>query len=359
MLTHPAESRLSKLRSTLAASDIPAILITDLLNVRYLSGFSGTFAILLITPDAALIFTDSRYTEQASLESPSFNIRKVGSKWLGDVAEAVTGSRIRRLAFEGETVRYSDWKGLAEALPDIELMSTEGLVEELRLVKDEYEIDLLREAIHITELACIRVLTMLRPGMTEKEVAFEIVTSMLKNGADKEGFDTIVASGPRSAMPHATPTDRQISSGEFVVMDFGAYYQGYHGDITRTVVLGPASDKQKDIVNTVLAAQASALDAVRPGIAGAEIDAVARDYIAAHGYGDYFGHGLGHGLGLDIHDGRILAPNSEIVLQAGMVVTVEPGIYLPGYGGVRIEDDILVTDTGCEVLTSHCRQIAP
>jgi Xaa-Pro aminopeptidase len=333
------------------------VLVTNLLNVRYLSGFSGTFAALIITADQSILLTDSRYTEQAAMEAPGFSVEQGCSKWLESVAEIVSRLGIRKLGFEARWFSYADWKTLGREIPDVDLLPMEPIVEEMRLVKDDKEIEVLKKAIRITDDVCRRVLELLRPGMTEKDVALEIVYAMLKNGADKEAFDTIVTSGPRSAMPHGKPTDSRLVEGEFVLMDFGAYHGGYHGDITRTVVLGTADAKQEEMHSVVMEAQSRAIKAIRPGATGVEIDSVARDYIAERGYGEFFGHSLGHGLGLEIHDGAILTPRSDIVLQPGMVVTVEPGIYVPHLGGVRIEDVVLITESGCEVLTSCRRNI--
>ena len=195
--------------------------------------------------------------------------------------------------------------------------------------------------------------------MTERAIALEIDCFMRRNGAEESAFETLVAEGERAALPHAKPTDRPIREGEFVLMDFGARVDGYHSDITRTLLLGTPDDRRQQVYDIVLEAQRRAIEAIRPGRQGSQVDAVARSYITEQGYGEYFGHGLGHGLGLEVHDGRILTKTSEIVLRPGMIVTVEPGIYIPGWGGVRIEDDVLVTESGCEVLTSAPRLMSP
>jgi len=329
-----------------------------MLNVRYISGFTGSFAVLLLTADQSLLLTDSRYQVQAAEESPHFKIVLVDSDWIKTAEEYIHILRLSRIGFESESTYHNTWSKLLEALGDTELAPTSGLVEKLRMVKDPGEQAALREAIRITDEACSHIVGILKPGMTEIDVAFEIDCFMKKHDAEKEAFDTIVASGPRSAMPHAKPTKRQIQEGEFIVLDFGAQWHGYTGDITRTILLGTPDEKHQEIFRIVHEAQTQAIAAIRPGARGGDIDAIARKYIADQGYGEYFGHGLGHGLGLEVHDGKTLSKNSDIILQAGMVTTVEPGIYLPGWGGVRIEDDVLVTKNGHEILT-HSPLFAP
>jgi len=349
------QDRLAKVRGEIAAGGLDGLLITENVNIRYLSGFTGSYAVLLITGDTAFLLTDTRYVEQADEEVPGFAVEMVEDGWITGVAGLVQRLDARRVGFEGTALNYEDWKSLREALPGRELVSVDDLVGRLRMVKDASEVAIMREAARIADLTCEHILRMLKPGLREREVAVEIDYFMRKQGADKEAFGTIVASGPRSALPHGEPTDRIISAGEFIVLDFGARKQGYHSDITRTVLLGRPKPRQQQVYNVVLEAQQRAIAAARPGLLGREVDAVAREYIAERSYGKHFGHGLGHGLGLAVHEGRILAKRSEIALEPGMVVTVEPGIYISGWGGVRIEDDVLVTESGHDVLTHSPR----
>ncbi len=348
--------RLQNLRGMLEASSLEALLITDILNVRYISGFTGSAGVVLATFDSIHLLTDSRYTEQAAEECPGITVSQIQTPWIHAAQGLIKRLNIRKVGFEDHSLNYHDWHALDSAT-EASLVPAGDPVARLRWVKDDAEISATREAVRIIDLTFEQVMRVLRPGITERDVAIEIDCSIRKYGAEKEGFDSIVASGPRGALPHGKPTGRKISEGEFVVMDFGALWNGYNSDITRTVLLGNPDDKQSSVYNIVLDAQMSAIDAVRPGIAGKEVDAVAREHIAKSGYGEYFGHGLGHGIGLAVHDGPILSKNSEVILEPGMIVTVEPGIYIPGWGGIRIEDDVLITEHGHEVLTKSPKSL--
>lgn len=343
--------RVDKLRAEMSAHDLDSYLVTDLISVCYLSGFTGSTASVLITKTDAIIITDFRYAEQVAGECPGMVLELVQSHWAAAAQRAIEKYDLQRIGFEAHNLNYHDWSELNALLFPRHLVPAEDLVGRLRYVKDDTEIDLLREAVHIADLAYDHIISFLKPGIMERDVALELEHFMRKNGAEKEAFESIVASGPRSALPHGRSSDRKIGEHDLVVMDYGAVYKGYHSDITRTVMLGKPDDRQEEVYGIVLEAQLKAIATVRPGLRGGDVDAVARDFIANSGYGEHFGHGLGHGIGLEVHDGRLLARRSEIVLEAGMVVTVEPGIYLPGWGGVRIEDDVLVTDTGAEILT--------
>jgi Xaa-Pro aminopeptidase len=344
--------RLEKLRKELEGLDLQALLVTDIYNIRYLSGFTGSTAVMVVDLESAFILTDSRYVVQAESQTQGrAEVIPFQREWVPEIANLAAKRGWQRLGFDDVNLRYHEWSDLKAALPSVDIIPVADPTNALRIIKDKGEIDIIRRAAKITDSAFTHVSSTLRPGMTEMETALAIDSWMRAQGAEKEGFDTIVASGPRSALPHGQPTERVISVGELIVLDFGAKCNGYHADITRTVLLGEPNEDELSIYHIVLEAQAAAIAAIRPGIEGREVDSIARGYIADRGYGDYFGHGLGHGLGLEVHDGRILAPGSEVVLQPGMVLTVEPGIYIPGVGGVRIEDDILVTETDCEILT--------
>ena len=343
--------RLGKLRDEMLGDGLDALLITDNINIRYLSGFTGSYAVLLVTGDTAFLLTDSRYAEQAAAECPDFVLEPVEYEWIPAAQSLVERLELRCVGFEAGDLSYEDWHELGAALPFGELIPASDPAGRLRMVKDEAELSAIREAVRIADLAYEHIRQILEPGMAERDVALEIDCFVRKAGAEKEAFDSIVASGPRSALPHGKPTGKRISEGELVILDFGATWRGYHSDITRTILIGSPDSRQEEIYRTVLEAQSKAVTAVRAGVKGREVDAVARDYIAGKGYGEYFGHGLGHALGLAVHEGRVLSRRSDVVLQAGMVLTVEPGIYIPGWGGVRIEDDVVVTDSGAEVLT--------
>ncbi len=353
------EARLARLRVVMAEGQLPAFLVTQPENVGYLSGFTGSTAALLITAESAIFITDSRYTVQAGRECPGFEIRQSGlTQGLMDrVAADIQALGITTLGTEGDAMTVNQFVALKEALPGVEPRPTAGIIEKLRLVKDETEIARIREACGIVDRAFAFILTLVRPGIAERELAAELEFFMKKAGSEGEAFPTIVASGARSALPHGRASDKLLETGDFVTFDFGASIGGYHSDITRTVVVGPASDRQREVYQVVLDAQQAALAGIRPGMAGKEADLVARDLITARGFGENFGHGLGHGLGRQVHDGGGFSQRIDIMLEAGMVMTVEPGVYLEGWGGVRIEDDVVLRDGGVELLTHAPKEL--
>jgi len=342
----------------MAKRRLDALLVTDLGNIRYASGFSGSAAVVVISLDRAVIFVDSRYTLQAREECPDFEVIQFKGDVFKAVGDLAKESNLSRIGYEAANVTCAKYRKIRSAVEKgRSLVSVQGLIEEVRQVKDAGEIAKLRKAAAITDDCFSYLVSHIEPGMTEKDVALDIYVFLVKNGADKPAFDSIVAAGPHAAFPHAKPGDAVIQRGQMLKMDFGASFEGYSADITRTIFIGEPDEKQREVYNIVLEAQKAAIEAIRPGKTGKEIDAVARDYIASHGYSEYFGHGLGHSLGIATHDGALFAPTSELVLEPGMVMTVEPGIYIEGWGGVRIEDDILVTDSGVEILTKSTKEI--
>jgi len=351
-------ARLARVRAALAAHQPPldALLLTDPDNLGYVSGFTGSTAQALVTPDEALFVTDSRYTLRAAAECRAFQIRETssGSGGYGEALEAILKERphLRRLGFEAGHVSVAAWEAFRALAPDVEWVGTQNVVEALRLVKDVGEIARIRRAIAIAEAAFLSVKPRLKPGTREQDFALELEYAMRRGGATGAAFDTIVASGALGAHPHHHAGPRPLSVGDFVTIDWGATVDGYNSDITRTFAIGAASDKGREVYAVVLEAQQRAIAAIRPGKTGKEIDAVARDFIAGRGYGEAFGHGLGHSLGRSVHDGMGLSARyDKLTLAPGMVMTVEPGIYLENWGGVRVEEDVLVTEEGCEVLT--------
>ena len=341
--------RLERMRHKMHEEKIDAYVVIRPENGRYLSGFSGGEATLFITADKAFLLTDFRYIEQAKAQAPEFEILKTGQDHFAFLQEI--GDKSQRLGFEGDFVTYEDFGKLKDAFPEAELLSLPNLVSYLRSVKDQAEIETIRQAVKIADDAFANVIKSIEIGQTEAEIGLELEYSMRRAGASGGSFEFIVASGARSALPHGTASSKKIHFGEFLTMDFGAIYQGYCSDITRTVFLGEPEEKHREVYEVVLAAQRAGIAAVAPGRTGKEVDAVARKIIEDAGYGDYFGHGLGHSVGLAIHEGPNLNMREERVLEPGMVITVEPGIYIPDWGGVRIEDIVLVTENGCEVLT--------
>jgi Xaa-Pro aminopeptidase len=344
--------RLTKVREKLQKLSLDALLITNPVNRRYVSGFTGSSGVLLITAANSWLLTDFRYMTQAPQQAVDFTVVEHGARWIDTVKELSAASGVVRLGFEQEHVVFSDYTAWKAALNELELQPATGVVEQLRMIKDEAELTIMREAAVLADETYNHILGFIKPGLRERDVALEMEIFMRSKGATSSSFETIVASGERSALPHGVASDRIIGNNEFVKLDFGAYYNGYCSDITRTIVVGNPTDKHREIYEIVLEAQLAALAAVKPGMTGREADAVARDIITRYGYGDNFGHGTGHGLGMEIHESPRLSKTGDTVLEPGMVVTVEPGIYVPGFGGVRIEDDIVVTANGNSLLTS-------
>jgi len=351
------DNRVTKLREALAETGIDAFFVSSRPNVNYLSGFRGDSGWLLITDKKVYLITDFRFIDQAKDEAPNVEVVMYEGKMQDRLKELCNGEKIKRMGFESEQCTYAQYQKLSETLAGVELAGLESIVEKLRIVKENNELEAIRKAVTIADAAFEHVLGFVKPGVKEYELAAELEYSMRRSGAEKPSFDTIVASGPRGALPHGTAADREIQKGDLVIIDFGAVYNGYCSDMTRTVLVGEASPKQKEIYQLVLEAQQAAIGAVSPGAKCSEVDAVARNLIAGRGYGDNFGHGLGHGVGLEIHEDPALNTRNHDRLEEGMVITVEPGIYLSGWGGVRIEDMAVVTSQGCEVLTQSGKEL--
>jgi Xaa-Pro aminopeptidase len=344
--------RITRLRQKVDALDIDALLVTNLTNVCYLTGFSGSNGQVLVTDTNAYFFSDGRYAARAADLVEGAEIGIYSARLIELLGPHLESAGITRLGIESETMTISERDDLAERIGGVELIPTKNLVETLRRVKDADEVAATREAVGIADAAFSWLLTRLAPGQAERDIALELEMWMRQHGADEISFDPIVGSGELSAHIHHSPSDRQTEKGDLVLLDFGARKSGYCSDMTRTIVLGPASDRQREIYDLVLASQSAGIAAVRQGADGPDVDAAARKVIDDAGHAEEFGHGLGHGVGLDIHEAPKLHRISEDTLAAGELVTVEPGVYLPGWGGVRIEDCVLVTKDGCEVLGS-------
>ncbi len=351
------EERRNKIRALFAAHDADAILTFSPENRRYVTSFTGSSGYVILAKEETVLLTDSRYIEQASKQATGVKVVLHQNNWLMTLKEQLDHLSVKRLLFEQDTVSYKLFHDLTEVLPDVTLVPSSGLIEIIRQVKDAGELAIMREAAHIADQAFTHILEFLRPGLKETDVALELEVAMRKLGATGSSFDTIVASGERSAMPHGVASDRVIQTGEFVKMDYGCFYDGYASDITRTVAIGQPSPRHKEIYELVLAAQLTAVNGMRAGLTGEQADALARDVIKAGGYGDHFGHSLGHGLGLAVHESPRVAQRSSDMLKEGMVVTIEPGIYIPGFGGVRIEDDVVLTGHTCERLTLSSKDL--
>jgi Xaa-Pro aminopeptidase len=353
--------RIDRLRAALpaAGADCDGLLLTHLTNIRYLTGFTGSAALLIVDNTTATLVTDGRYEEQAADEvaaagAPAdVKIGRTGELQRKLVTAALSG--VARVGLEADHISWSDQRRYAESwLPEAELVATTGLVEGLRVVKDEGEVARIEAACAIADDALAAVAPLLAEGPTELAFAQALDGEMRRRGADDISFETIVASGPNGSRPHHTPTDRRVERGDLVVIDFGALVDGYHSDMTRTVAVGgpeALDGEQRRMVEVVAASQAAGVEAVGPGVATSAVDEACRTVIAEAGWADAFVHGTGHGVGLDIHEDPRVGATTDATLAAGHVVTVEPGVYLPGHGGVRIEDTVLVTPTGRRTLT--------
>ncbi len=352
--------RLKFLRARMKEYGTKAVLVTSPANRRYFSGFTAMDAMihessgaLLITRRGQWLLTDSRYTEMAEREAPLFKIIDYRRGLGAELAALPAVKQAAAICFEPDFMSVALHRRLTSALPGKKLRPLPFSLDEPRSVKSAREIRLIKKALAITEAAVSALFKKMAPGLTEGEAALFLETEFRRLGADGPSFETIVASGPNASLPHAVPGGKKMKKGELVVVDCGAKYRGYCADITRTKMLGEPRPWQRKIYRIVREAQLLAIKAIKPGATGAEIDKIARDHIKSQGYGDYFGHGLGHGVGLYIHEAPTLSPRSHRPLEAGEIVTVEPGIYLPGKGGVRLEQLVLVTDAGRRVLNKN------
>jgi Xaa-Pro aminopeptidase len=353
-----AAIRRDRLRAMLPQEPGTAVLISRLVNVRYLTGFSGTNGALLLTRDSAILGTDGRYAEQAAGQAPDVELLVERQCARALLKRAADDPDVSQVAFEAHEVTVELFDLLQRAAPDLALVPLGRLTERLRQVKDEDEIGLLRAACAISDRALADLFSEIRPGLTEREVAWALEQRVRAHGGDGLSFDSIVASGPNSARPHHQPTDRAIERGDFLKIDFGARHQGYHADMTRTfVVAAEPAEWQRDIYELVERAQQAGLAALAPGANVKDIDLAARSVVKAAGHGEHFPHGLGHGVGLEIHEAPTIGYSTEGILDAGTPVTVEPGVYLPGRGGVRIEDTLVVRDGGPELLTTTTKEL--
>jgi Xaa-Pro aminopeptidase len=364
-VTRTAERR-EALRATAAAQGLDAVLVTNLLNVRYLTGFTGSNGALLVrTTGADLFGTDGRYTTQAGTQVPDIELL-VDRGTVPALAREAVRRGVGRLGYESHDLTVDGLAGLEKVLSDAagggavpELTSVRRAVEALRAIKDDDEIESLRRACAVADQALAELAAegALRPGRTELQVGRELDARMLLLGAEAPSFETIVAAGANSAIPHHRPDATVLRDGDFLKLDFGATVDGYHSDMTRTVVLGHAADWQREIYELVAASQAAGRAALEVGADVVAIDAASRDVIVEAGHGEHFTHGLGHGVGLEIHEAPGIGPLGAGILAAGMAVTVEPGVYLPGRGGVRIEDTLIVTDDAPELLTLTSKEL--
>lgn len=358
-MTDPRPTRLAALRRALTAQHVDAMLVTSLPNIRYLTGFSGSAALVVVSRHEVVLLTDFRYQTQVADEvaGAARVVIEAHSLWarLWPVLPELSG--VERVAFESAHLLHRDFQRLMEQGGRWQWRPSVDTIEALRERKDAGELRRIREAAGMATRALERTLTHVRAGMTELAIAGVLEHAMRDEGSEGFAFETIVAAGARAALPHARATTQEVRSGDLLLLDFGAVYEGYCSDITRTVVVGRATANQREAHDVVRAAQAQAVSGLRAGMTGKDADMLARSYIERAGWGEAFGHSLGHGIGLEVHEAPRLARTAESPLPAGAVVTVEPGVYRPGWGGVRIEDDVFLGEAGPEVLTSFSREL--
>ena len=343
--------RLDRLRDYLKEQHLDGVVISKPENIHYFSGFTGDDTLILAGLGCAYLVTDFRYEEQAVQEAPDFQLHKNLRGILTEVSDVINKEGMKAVGFEGGSLCFSWHRAIHSKLNAAEFQQSVNL-DFLRQLKSEEELQCIRRAMDIGDEAFAYILSYIRPGISENDVAAALENAMRQKGSQRPSFATIVASGKRGSLPHGTATEKLINSGEFVTMDYGAVYRGYHSDMTRTICVGAADERQRRVYDTVLRAQMLGLSLIRTGASGKEVDLKVRRQLDAAGYGRYFGHGLGHGVGLEIHENPRLSPSSPCEsLEENMVVTVEPGIYIPDWGGIRIEDSVAVKNDGCEILT--------
>ena len=349
--------RIVKIRGYLEEKDIDAFLIIKPQNIRYLSGFTGSSGQLIITRSKNYLITDFRYVDQAKQQSPNYQIIKQEKKIIDTVKDICLQEKIKEIAFEEDQMVFKTYEIYYHALKPVYLIPASQFLTQIRAIKDHEEVILLKKAVDLADQAFKHILPYIKPGIKEKDIALELEFFLRKEGAEAKSFDFIVASGTRGALPHGIASGKEIRMGELVTMDFGCIYEGYCSDITRTVCVGKLGSKQREIYNIVLEAQIAGSNSIRANIKCQDVDSIAREVIVNAGYGEYFGHCLGHGVGLEVHEEPRLAKDNDELLQPGMVVTVEPGIYIPGFGGVRIEDMVLIHENYIEILTKTYKDL--
>jgi len=344
-------TRLKKFRDQLVKNGMDGALVYNNANRNYLTGFTGEESYIIVTKNNAVFITDSRYTVQAKSEVKEFEVRQYNIN-IGDfIKDMICSMNIKRLGFEENYMTFEMYKELCSDIEDVEFVGLDGMIEKLRQVKDTEEIKNIEGAALIADEGFSHILNFIRHGVSENSINLELEFFMRSKGASSLSFPSIVASGKRSALPHGKATNKIVELGDFLTLDFGCVYNGYCSDMTRTVVLGRATDRQKDIYSTVLKANEEALEHIKPGISGEELDRIARKVIEDRGFGDNFGHGLGHGVGMEVHELPFISKKGKEPIEDGMIITDEPGIYIPDFGGVRIEDLVLVTQKGCRVIS--------
>lgn len=348
---------IEQIKKEVGKRKLDAMIFTDLINIRYLAGYSGSSGMLLVTPRSADFLTDFRYKEQSTREVKGARVTIITTSLMEEMSHLQAFVKAKSIGIEEQNLTFSQFRQLERMAPKKKFVPVSNLAEELRRIKSSAEIQKIAKAAGIADQAFARIVRFIKPGMTERTIAAQLDHTLKLLGSSNPSFDSIVGSGPNGALPHAKPGERKVRKGDFIVLDFGAIYQGYHSDMTRTVLLGKPTEKHQKIYDIVARAQMTGLKTVRAGIKGLEADRAARQVIDGAGYGKYYGHGLGHGVGLEVHESPNMGMRSENILPVNSIVTVEPGIYLPGWGGVRIEDLVAVTAKGCRILTHSTKKL--
>tara|TARA_Y100000385_G_scaffold193523_1_gene200177 strand:- start:1804 stop:2886 length:1083 start_codon:yes stop_codon:yes gene_type:complete len=348
--------RQSALKSVLEKKGLDGILISNLTNIKYICGFTGSAASCLVTPEGQYFISDGRYIEQSKEQVKGFDCYLDMSSHFNQIKNNKLNPDGLKLAFEGSHMSFAQYENMVALFSGTSWENTSMILEDLASVKDNYEIECIRTAVEITDKVYEEIIPMLRPGFTEKQVANEMV-SKYREYAEGEAYSPIVATGPNGALPHAIPTDREFRKGDFIVIDAAAKYGGYHADMTRTPVVGEASEKHREIYAIVKEAQKRGCEIAKAGVPCKDVDFATRDYIDQMGYSEFYTHGTGHGLGLEIHTSPRFSPQSDQILEKNNVMTIEPGIYLAGWGGVRIEDDVIIGDNDCEILNKTTKEL--
>jgi Xaa-Pro aminopeptidase len=349
-------NRISAARKCLERVGADLLLVSNLSNIRYLTGFTGSEALLVLSPSDGWFLTDSRYTSQAGVEVSGAKVIEFSNR-MESLAKLLQDSGASKVAFEAGFTSVATYRELCKQLPGTEFIPADNELVAIRTIKDADELELLERVAGMASQSLLSILDQVKPGAVESDIAWALEVAMRGAGTEGKSFDFIVASGERGALPHGKASEKRLAAGELVTIDYGALYRGYCSDETVTVCLGKPDSRQSEVYETVRVAQEIAIEAAKPGMIFKDLDAKARDYIESKGFGKYFGHGLGHGIGLDIHEHPTASPRSTTVIREGMVFTIEPGIYIPGWGGVRIEDSVVMERDGCRRITQVPKQL--
>jgi len=351
------KNRLNNLYNDIVKHDLHGLYITNLTNIRYLTGFTGSAAILIVLKESSYFFTDGRYIQQSKEQVNNANVTIISTSYFDSINRCNIFNEKSRIGFESDHMSYSYYDSMINQFPNIDWISTNSIIENLAAVKDSEEISSLQTAIDITDDVFKKIIPEIREGVSEKYISTKISYLFKMNGADGDSYESIIAGGPRSALPHARPTERKFQKGDFIVMDFGALYNGYHADMTRTLVVGKPSTKHTEIYNIVLESHLNGIKTARSDIPCSQVDNACRSIIDQSGYGEMFTHSTGHGIGLEVHTLPRIHKNNHELLKKNHVITIEPGIYIPDWGGVRIEDDCLILDSSCQPLNKSTKEL--